>query len=143
MYLGSTLSFAKSQAFEYQCTHEVGREGAGNISNAIGLGVIKHPELAIVEDNMWYTSVPTVLPTTKADNDLLNTYTDLINEFSAQKGDDKVNIWVDIITSGFNFEGFSDVEEAAETVADAWNDEAYLDIKNYAWWDILDYYESL
>ena len=143
MYLGSTLSFAKSQAFEYQCTHEVGREGAGNISNAIGLGVIKHPELAIVEENMWYTSVPTVLPTTKADNDLLNTYTDLINQFSAQKGDDKVNIWVDIITSGFNFEGFSDPEEAAETVADAWNDEAYLDIKNYAWWDILDYYNSL
>lgn len=28
MYLGSTLSFAKSQAFEYQCTHEVGKEGA-------------------------------------------------------------------------------------------------------------------
>ena len=37
-YLGSTLSFVKSQAFEYQCTHEVGREGAGYISNAIGFG---------------------------------------------------------------------------------------------------------
>ncbi len=142
MYLGSTLSFAKSQAFEYQCTHEVGREGAGHISTAIGLGTIKHPELALT-DNPWYTSVPTVLPTTKADNDLINTYTDLINQFNQQKGDDKVNILVDIIANGFTFEGFSSPEEAAETVADTWNGEAYLDIKEYAWEDIQDYYESL
>ena len=59
MYLGSTLSFAKSQAFEYQCTHEVGKEGARHISNAIGLGVLRHPELEVTE-NPWYTSVPTV-----------------------------------------------------------------------------------
>ncbi len=142
MYLGSTLSFAKSQAFEYQCTHEVGREGAGNISTAIGLGTIKHPELALTE-NPWYTSVPTVLPTTKADNDLLNTYTDLINQFSQQRGDDKVNVLVDIIAGGFNFEGFSDPEEAAATVADTWNDTAYLDIKEWAWEDLQDYYASL
>ena len=63
-YLGSTLSFMKSQAFEYQCTHEVGKEGAGKISTAIGLGTIKHPLLAVAE-NPWYTSVPTVLPTPK------------------------------------------------------------------------------
>ena len=67
-YLGSTLSFVKSQAFEFQCTTAAGREGAGYISNAIGLGTIKHPELAITDD-AWYTSVPTVLPTTKTDND--------------------------------------------------------------------------
>ena len=51
-FLGSTLSFAKSQAFEYQCTHEVGKEGAGHISTAIALGTIKHPELAVTE-NPW------------------------------------------------------------------------------------------
>ena len=142
MYLGSTLSFAKSQAFEYQCTHEVGREGAGHISTAIGLGTIKHPELALTE-NPWYTSVPTVLPTSKADNDLINTYTDLINQFSQQKGDDKVNVLVDIIANGFTFEGFSSPEEAAATVAESWNGDAYLGIKEWAWEDIQDYYENL
>ncbi len=142
MYLGSTLSFAKSQAFEYQCTHEVGKEGAGHISTAIGLGTIKHPELALTE-NPWYTSVPTVLPTSKADNDLLNTYTDLTNQFSQQRGDDKVNVLVDIIANGFTFEGFSSPEEAAATVAEKWNGDAYLGIKEWAWEDIQDYYESL
>ena len=142
MYLGSTLSFAKSQAFEYQCTHEVGKEGAGYISTAIGLGTIKHPELALTE-NPWYTSVPTVLPTSKADNDLINTYTDLTNQFSQQRGDDKVNVLVDIIANGFTFEGFSSPEEAAATVAEKWNGDAYLGIKEWAWEDIQDYYESL
>ncbi len=141
-YLGSTLSFVKNQAFEYQCTHEVGREGAGNISNAIALGTIKHPELALTE-NPWYTSVPTVLPTSKADNDLINTYTDLVNQFSSAKGDDKVNVLVDLIANGFTLEGFSSPEEAAETVAQLWNDEAYLGIKEWAWEDIQDYYENL
>ena len=141
-YLGSTLSFVKNQAFEYQCTHEVGREGAGNLSNASALGTIKHPELALTE-NPWYTSVPTVLPTSKADNDLINTYTDLVNQFSSAKGDDKVNVLVDLIANGFTLEGFSSPEEAAETVAQLWNDEAYLGIKEWAWEDIQDYYESL
>ena len=49
-FLGSTLSFVKSQAFEYQCTHEVGKEGAGYISAAIGLGTIKHPLLEVAEN---------------------------------------------------------------------------------------------
>ena len=142
MFLGSTLSFAKSQAFEFQCTTDAGREGAGRISAAIGLGTIKHPELAITE-NPWYTSIPTVLPTTKADNDLLNTYTDLTNQFSQQKGDDKVNVLVDVIADGLSFEGFSSAEEAAGTVADTWNDLAYLDVKEWAWEDLQDYYNSL
>ena len=141
-FLGSTLSFAKSQAFEFQCTTDAGREGAGHISTAIGLGIIKHPELAITE-NPWYTSVPTVLPTTKADNDLLNTYTDLTNQFSQQKGDDKVNVLVDVIASGLTFEGFSSPEEAADTVANTWSDAAYLDVKEWAWEDLQDYYASL
>ncbi|MDD7271103.1 MAG: hypothetical protein PUH25_04395, partial [Spirochaetales bacterium] len=94
MYLGSTLSFAKSQAFEYQCTHAVGKEGAGKISVAIGLGTIKHPELAVC-DNMWYTSIPTTLPTTKVETDTVNTYTELQAQFNQQKG--KVNILCDQI----------------------------------------------
>ena len=141
-YLGSTLSFVKNQAFEYQCTSDAGREGAGYISTAIGLGTIKHPELAITE-NPWYTSVPTVLPTPKADNDTINSYTELRSKFSLEKGDDKVNVLVDIIAKGMTFEGFSSPEEAASTVADSWNGLAYLDIKEFAWEELLDYYSAL
>jgi putative aldouronate transport system substrate-binding protein len=141
-YLGSTLSFVKNQAFEYQCTSDAGREGAGYISTAIGLGTIKHPELAITE-NPWYTSVPTVLPTPKADNDTINSYTELRNTFSLEKGDDKVNVLVDIIAKGMTFEGFSSPEEAASTVQDSWNGLAYLDIKEMAWEELLDYYSAL
>jgi len=139
-FLGSTLSFMKSQAFEYQCTHDVGREGAGKISTAIGLGTIKHPLLAIAE-NPWYTSVPTVLPTTKNENQELGQYTDLNSKFQAGKGQE--NALVDIIAVGFTAEGMSDPEEAAETVADAWMGEQYLDIKEGAWEALLDYYEEI
>ena len=141
-FLGSTLSFVKNQAFEYQCTTDAGREGAGHISVAIGLGTIKHPELAITE-NPWYTSVPTVLPTPKADNDQINSYTELRTKFSSSKGDDQVNVLVDIIAKGLTFEGFSSPEEAASTVADTWNGLAYLDIKEFAWEELLDYYNAL
>ena len=139
-FLGSTLSFMKSQAFEYQCTHEVGREGAGYISTAIGLGTIKHPELAIA-DNMWYTSVPTVLPTTKNENQELGTYTELNSKFMS--GKDQENVLVDIIASGFVAEGMGDPEEAAEYVYDNMMGAQYLDIKEGAWEALLDYYEEI
>ena len=142
MYLGSTLSFAKSQAFEYQCTHEVGKEGAGKISVAIGLGTIKHPELAITE-NGWYTSVPTVLPNTKVENDELNTYTQLTanGKFSASKGGE--NLFVDIIVKGFTEAGMMTPEEAAETVFGDWFGEFYLELKTTAWERVKEYYNSL
>ena len=140
MYLGSTLSFMKSQAFEYQCTHEVGREGAGKISTAIGLGTIKHPLLEIAE-NPWYTSVPTVLPTTATENQQIGEYTDLNNKFLF--GKDQENVLVDIIAKGFTAEGMSSPEEAAETVADTMMGTQYLDIKEGAWEALLDYYSEL
>ncbi|MBQ9300027.1 MAG: hypothetical protein IJ214_05905 [Clostridia bacterium] len=139
-YLGSTLSFMKSQAFEYQCTHEVGREGAGRISTAIGLGTIKHPELAVAE-NQWYTSVPTVLPTTTNENQELGTYTELNSKF--QSGKDQENAFVDIIASGFTAEGMGDPEEAAEYVTDNMMGAQYLDIKEGAWEALLDYYAEI
>ena len=141
-FLGSTLSFVKSQAFEYQCTHDIGKEGAGYISTAIGLGTIKHPELAITE-NGWYTSVPTVLPNTKVENDELNTYTQLTanGKFSATKGGE--NLFVDIIAKGFTEAGLMTPEEAAETVFGDWFGEFYLELKTTAWERVKDYYNSL
>ena len=139
-YLGSTLSFMKSQAFEFQCTTEAGREGAGKISTAIALGTIKHPELALAE-NPWYTSVPTVLPTTKAENDELGGFTDLTSKFQA--GKDQENILVDIIAKGFTVEGMGSAEEAATYVADNMKGSQYLIIKEGAWEALLDYAEEL
>ena len=99
-FLGSTLSFVKSQAFEYQCTHIVGKEGAGNISTAIGLGLIKHPLLEVSE-NSWYSIVPTSLPTNQSENDAIADLTNLstTGKFSQSKGSE--NLFVDIIRYGF------------------------------------------
>lgn len=142
MYLGSTLSFLKSQAFEYQCTHEVGREGAGYISTAIGLGTIKHPELAIVSDNMWYTSVPTVLPTTKAENDTINGFSELGGGGYFGQSKDQQNLFLDIIVGGFSGEGTSSVDETVATVTNSWNGAQYLQIKETAWQYLLQFYNS-
>ncbi len=138
-YLGSTLSFAKSQAFEYQCTHEVGKEGAGHISTAIALGTIKHPELAVSE-NPWYTSVPTVLPTTTVENAKINEFSELKTKFSSSKGDE--NLLVDLIASGYNDDMY-DAEDAAATVTDEWGGLQYLNIKQDAWDRLLAYYETI
>ncbi len=141
-YLGSTLSFVKSQAFEYQCTSEIGKEGAGHISNAIALGTIKHPELALAE-NPWYTSVPTVLPNTKTENDMLNGYSELASsgKFSTSKGG--ANLLLDIIVGGFSGEGTSSADEAAETVEKTWKGKQYLALKNQAWTRLQEYYTEL
>lgn len=139
-FLGSTLSFAKSQAFEYQCTHEVGKEGAGHISTAIALGTIKHPELALAE-NAWYTSVPTVLPTTSTENDMINSYTDLTAMFSQKKGEE--NEFVKQIVSGYTIVGVGSAEEAAKLVADTLGGAQYLALKEGAWERLVDYYKTL
>ena len=142
MYLGSTLSFVKSQAFEYQCTHEVGKEGAGHISTAIGLGTIKHPELAITE-NPWYTSIPTVLPNTKQENEMLAGYTELTSKgkFSSSKGDS--NLFVDIIVSGYTGDGTSSRADVVSTVSGTWNGTGYLTLKQIAWDNLVNYYNTL
>ncbi len=141
-YLGSTLSFVKSQAFEYQCTHDVGREGAGYISNAIGLGTIKHPELKLAE-NPWYTSVPTVLPNSKVENDQIATFTELASKgrFSQSSGEE--NLFCQIIVGGFSGEGTSSAEETVKTVSETWKGAQYLQLKQLAWQRLVDYYKEL
>ncbi len=142
MYLGSTLSFVKSQAFEYQCTHEVGKEGAGYISNAIALGTIKHPELALAS-NPWYTSVPTVLPNSKVENDQIATFTELSakGKFSQSKGES--NLFCDIIVGGFSGEGTASAADTLNTVSTTWKGTQYLQLKQLAWQRLVDYYKEL
>lgn len=141
-YLGSTLSFVKSQAFEYQCTHVVGKEGAGYISNAIALGTIKHPELALA-DNAWYTSVPTVLPNSKVENDQIATFTELSakGKYSSSKGGE--NLFCDVIAAGFSGEGTSSAADTVNTVSDTWKGTQYLQLKQLAWQRLVDYYKEV
>ena len=141
-FLGSTLSFAKSQAFEFQCTTDVGREGAGYISNAIALGTIKHPELAVTE-NPWYMSIPTVLPTTKAENDMINTYTQLTPNGRFSQNKDGENLFVNQIVSGYAEEGMGSADASASKVADEWGGKQYLALKTDAWNRLLGYYKTL
>ena len=141
-YIGSTLSFAKSQSFEYQCTHIVGKEGAGYISTAIGLGTIKHPELALTE-NPWWTSVPTVLPTTKTENDMIGGYKELgsSGNFASNKGGK--NLLIDVIIGGYTGDGTSTRAEVINTVTNTWHGSQYLELKNDAWERLQDYYNDL
>ncbi|MBR2282098.1 MAG: hypothetical protein IJ863_05715 [Spirochaetales bacterium] len=140
-YLGSTLSFAKSQAFEYQCTHEIGKEGAGYISTAIGLGTVKHPELAVVKGNMWYTSVPTTLPGTTVEADSINTYTELQQQFGTAKG--KFSVLVDQIQKGYTVTGVTSAEQMAQKVSSEWGGAQYLMIRQTQWSRLIKFYDSL
>ena len=140
-FLGSTLSFVKSQAFEYQCTHEVGREGAGKLSVAIGLGTIKHPLLELA-DNPWYTSVATVLPNTKVENDELNTYTQLTANGKFSSGNGGENLFVNIIVSGLAAANVDSPEAAAEMVTVDWFGDMYLELKNTGWDRITEYFSA-
>ncbi len=146
-YIGSTLSFVKSQAFEYQCTHEVGKEGAGYISKAIALGTIKHPELALA-DNSWYTSVPSVLPQEVAEANAINELTNLSASgyFGAAKK--QVNLFVDIIAKGFTGETGSDAATTAATISKSvadggWGCSTYLSRRNEAWHRLITFYNTI
>ena len=148
-FLGSTLSFVKSQAFEFQCTHEVGKEGAGKISNAIKYGTIKHPELAVTE-NPWYSIVPTTLPTSREANDAISALTELGSKgkFNQSKGGE--NILVDIITDGYVDLGVDTAEALIAKISapkdntnNGWGGATYLLYKQEAYELLLDYYKSI
>jgi putative aldouronate transport system substrate-binding protein len=142
-YLGSTLSFNKSQAFEMECTTAVGKEGLANITNAIALGTISHPELEIM-DNMWYTIVPTVLPTSDADNDMLKGYSSLNTSWDTNKLSDAKgpNVFINMISFGSTGADGADVStpaDAVNVVLNDWSGKQYLALKQTAWENLLDY----
>ena len=138
-YLGSTLSFLKTQAFEYQCTDEVGREGADHIDRAISLGVIRHSELSLT-DNPWYTSVPTLLPLTKKEVDLINLHSELDKGYSPSKGG--TNIFVDVIVEGGDAFASGGDEKCAKKARSEMGGNDYLEIVRNAWNRLLACYEQ-
>ncbi len=123
-YLGSTLAFVKSQAFEYQCLSETGREGAEHISDAIACGVIRHT-MSKIMSNRWYSSVPTVFPITRREADLLSIHEELGELFSPNKGGE--NLLVDVIVNGCD-----DPEAFAARVRDEMGGSVYLEVKQNA-----------
>ena len=149
-FLGSTLSFVKSQAFEFQCTHEVGKEGAGKISNAIKYGTIKHPELAVTE-NPWYSIVPTTLPTSKEANDAISGLSELSSGGKFSQSKNKINILIDIIVGGYQNIEDVNVSSAAELInlvstkqtEGGWGGSTYLMYKQEAYELVLEYYDSI
>ena len=143
-YLGSTLNgFPKSQAFEYQMTHEIGKKGAAILSTAIAAGVIKHPLLSVNTSNMWYTQVPTVFPTTAEQTNTLNGYTDLSTRFSTSKGGESE--FYNILVNGYG--SIAGAEASAQGYADFvknnWSGAAYLLIKQQQWKVLNDYYNTI
>ena len=143
-YLGSTLNgFPKSQAFEYQMTHEIGRKGAAILSTAIAAGVIKHPLLTVNESNMWYTSVPTVFPTTAEQTNTLNGYTDLTTRFASSKGAESE--YYNLLLNGYG--SIAGAEASAQGYADFvknnWSGAAYLLIKQAQWTVLKAYYDTI
>lgn len=102
MYLGSTLpiGFVKDQGMEYQCTTEGGKIGAAKVSAAIAAGTLKHVTPNIT-DNLFYTMVPTVLPTTATQDTILSGYAALGTDGLYSKTSGKYNINTEILKNGF------------------------------------------
>ena len=149
-FLGSTLSFVKSQAFEFQCTHQVGKEGAGYISNATKYGTIKHPELAVTE-NPWYSIVPTTLPTSKEANDAISALAELSSTGKFSQSSKNINILIDIIVGGYQYIEDVNVSSAEELINlvsakkndGGWGGSTYLMYKQEAYELVLEYYDSI
>jgi putative aldouronate transport system substrate-binding protein len=143
-YLGSTLNgFPKSQAFEYQMTSEVGKKGSAVLAAAIGAGVIKHPLLAVNTANMWYTSVPTVLPTTAEQTNTIKGYADLTGNF--QQAKDGVSVLYATLKDGYGAMAGAENNAAAyaDFVKNSWSGAAYLMIRQQQWKLLEEYYNTL
>ena len=143
-YLGSTLNgFPKSQAFEYQMTNEIGKKGAAILTAGISQGIIKHPLLAVNTENMWYTSVPTVLPTTAEQTNTIKGYADLLGNFQTSKGG--VSVFWNIVKDGYgSIDGAEKNAQAyADFVKNNWSGAAYLMIRQAQWNQLKAYYETI
>mgnify|MGYP005774932001 FL=1 len=96
----------KLQSFEYQCTPDIGIEGADKVAISLVNGTISHVFLQLdnAKDSLWYTIVPTTLPydsnTASAINTTFNVLTN--NVFSGDSGD-STNLPNDVIWFGLGY----------------------------------------
>ena len=153
-YLGSTLpiGFVKDQGMEYQCTSEGGKEGAAKVSNAIALGVLKHvsPE---IKENLYYTMVPTALPTTKEQDEVMKDFGALADGGLYSKTSKKYCVYIEIIQNGFgsgvalNNTYVTTMPATAKDLVDYHNaattgGEDYLEFRTSAWNSLVKYYNE-
>lgn len=151
-YLGSTLpvGFVKNQGMEYQCTTEGGRKGAEVVSNAIAHGVLKHvsPEIS---DNLFYTMVPTVLPTTAEEDLLISDYAALGSSGLYSKSKERYNIYTEVLKNGFgskvalNNTFITTMPDSAQALVDEYKKlggNAYIVVKQSAWVKLENYYRN-
>lgn len=73
----------KSQGFEYQATASCGLDGSAVVSNAIVKGAIKTLTQEVNAATYWYTCVPTTLPISTSDSDILKGQTKLMGGSTA------------------------------------------------------------
>lgn len=151
-YLGSTLpvGFVKNQAMEYQCTTEAGKSGALVVSKAIALGTVKHVS-PFIEENLFYTMVPTILPTDEDQDTLLSKY-GALNEMYNRESNGKYNFFDELIRVGFGSTKapettyLSTFPASAADYVKLYKEELggneYSFIKNLAWDELESYYKA-
>ena len=93
--------------------------------------------------NPWYMSIPTVLPNTKAENDMINQYTQLTSSGKFSQNKDGENLFVNQIVNGYAEEGMGDAAASAAKVSNDWGGKQYLSLKQDAWNRLLEYYNTL
>lgn len=151
-YLGSTLpvGFVKSQGMEYQCTTEGGRIGAEIVSRAIANDVIKHvsPEIS---NNLYYTMVPTVLPTKATDDILISGYGALGSNGLYSRTSKGYNIYLEVIKYGFGSKAklnntyITTMPESAQDLVNQYatlGGSAYIVVRDHAWERLATYYKD-
>ena len=151
-YLGSTLpvGFVKNQAMEYQCTTEAGKAGALVVSKAIALGTVKHVS-PYIGDNLFYTMVPTILPTDEDQDTLLSKY-GALSEMYNRESSGKYNFYDELIRVGFGSTKapettyLSAFPASAAAYVQLYKEELggneYAFIKQGAWQSLKDYYDA-
>lgn len=161
--IGSALPIGnKLQAFEFQLTSAMGRDGALIVDKAISAEVIRHTQNTIEEGKLWYTVVPTVLPYTKADTSSLGgTHVRLHDngkdKYFTNNKDAKTNLYFQIIKYGYDATKINGVDTVtglglsgtttAEAIINKLEDvdkfTAFETIKNTAWQKSKTYYSTL
>ena len=101
----------KLQSFEYQCSAEIGIEGADLVASGLVNGTISH--LYVSPDNakgMWYFVVPTTLPYSSTDASYINDNFDtLTQQVYTREKDATTNFFWDIVKAGYGTEAVTGV----------------------------------
>ena len=96
---------------------------------------------------MWYTSIPTSLPFTTAENEEVKGYKNLSDNFKTSSGT-VTNLMLLFIEDGYSVTLLTEAKAGtpaaiAELVGTTWQDNLYLKVQQAAWERVLAYYETI